>query len=112
MTSRNDGIEDGKTGTYGNVQVYLRRNGSNVTNRLSRFHPEIAKPKDRLPTAQGCMALVPSAPQLLFTNVAVAAAMLGAFYSWHCGDLDYEELYLDILTGRMVPVKREVSERP
>ena len=104
----NDGIEDGKTGTYGNIQIYLRSGGRDVTNCLSRFHPEIAKPKDRLPTEQGCMEAAASAPQLIFTNAAVAVAMLGAFYTWHCGCLSYEEVYLDILTGKMVPVNREV----
>ncbi len=105
----NDGVEDGKTGTYGNVQVYLRAGGRERTNRLSRFHPEIARPADRVPTAQGCAAAAASAPQLLFTNAAVAAAMLGAFYTWRCGALAYEEAYLDILTGRAVPVRRAVG---
>ncbi len=107
----NDGVENGKTGTYGNVQVYIRANGRNVTNPPSRFHPEIAHPADRLPAAQGCAALMASAPQLLFTNAAVAAAMLGAFYAWRQGALAYEEAYLDILTGRMVPVQRATEGR-
>jgi len=105
----NDGIEDGKTGTYGNVQVYLRKDGSDLTNPISRFHPEIATPRDKLPGSQGCTAAAASAPQLLFTNATVAASMLGAFYAWRCGCLEYEEVYLDILTGRMVPVKRELA---
>ncbi|MFQ5668118.1 MAG: ThiF family adenylyltransferase [Candidatus Binatia bacterium] len=104
----NDGVEDGKTGTFGNVQVYVRAAGRNLTNPLSRFHPEIARPADRVPGAQGCAAAMASAPQLLFTNAAVAAGMLGAFYAWRCGTLHFEEVYLDILTGRMVPVHRAV----
>jgi len=106
----NDGVEDGKTGTYGNVQVYLRTGSQNRTNTLSRFHPEIARPADRLPTAQGCGVSFASAPQLLFTNAAVAAAMLGAFYAWTRGALAYEEAYLDILAARMVPVHRAVAK--
>lgn len=105
----NDGVENGKTGTYGNVQVYRRKRGRDLTNPLSRFHPEIAQPADRLPTAQGCAAALASAPQLLFTNATVAAAMLGAFYAWRQGRLDFEEVYLDILTGRMVPARRAVA---
>jgi len=104
----NDGVENGKTGTYGNVQVYRRKAGRNLSNPLSRFHPEIAHPADRLPTAQGCLAALASAPQLLFTNATVAAAMLGAFYAWRAGRLDFEEVYFDILTGRMVPARRAV----
>jgi hypothetical protein len=104
----NDGIENGNTGTFGNVQIYLRRAGRDVTNPLSAFHPEIAKPADRLPTQLGCADAAASAPQLIFTNLAVASAMLGAFYSWRQGRRDYEEAYLDVLTGRMNPVRRAV----
>jgi hypothetical protein len=102
----NDGVEDGKTGTYGNVQVYLRAGGRDLTNPISRFHPEIAHPADRPPGGRGCAAAAAGAPQLLFTNAAVAAALLGAFYAWRSGRLAYEEAYFDILSGRMVPVRR------
>ena len=104
----NDGVENGSAGTFGNVQVFLRARGRNVTNPLSTFHPEIAAPADRLPTEQGCAAATPSAPQLLFTNAAVATAMLGAFYAWRRGALAYEEAYLDVLTGKHVPVSRKL----
>ncbi len=79
----NDGVEDENTGTYGNAQVYLRAGDRNITNPLSRFHPEIRKPADQLPTQQGCGIATASAPQLLFTNLAVASTLLGAFYSWY-----------------------------
>jgi hypothetical protein len=106
----NDGVEEGKTGTFGNAQIYIREKGRNVTNPLSRFHPEIAQPRDRLPTDQGCMAGAASAPQIIFTNAAVASAMLGAFYAWRCGTLEYEEAYFDILVARMVPLSRRVRQ--
>jgi hypothetical protein len=102
----NDGVEGDKTGTFGNVQVYLRAGGRDVTNPISAYHPEIARPGDRLPTAAGCGAQTASAPQLLFTNATVAAAMAGAFYAWRRGHLDWEEAYLDLATGRQVPVRR------
>lgn len=109
----NDGVEHGEGGTYGNVQVYLRDAGRDLTNPLSAYHPEIARPADRLPTQQGCAAAAASAPQLLFTNAAVAASLLGAFYAWHRGRLAYEEAYLDLVTGRHVPVRRALrAERP
>jgi len=102
----NDGVEGEKTGTFGNVQVYLRSGGHDVTNPISAYHPEIARPADRLPGAAGCAAATESAPQLLFTNASVAAALMGAFYAWRRGSLAYEEAYLDIETGRHVPVQR------
>lgn len=106
ISGGNDGIGDGRAGTLGNVQVYIRQAGRDVTNPLTRFHPEIAHPKDARPDERGCAVIAQVAPQLLFTNLAVAAAMLGAFHTWLSGALDYEEVYLDIARGRMTPVKR------
>jgi hypothetical protein len=106
ISGGNDGVENGRAGTFGNVQVYVRRAGRDVTNPLTRFHPELARPKDRRPDKRGCAALTPDAPQLLFTNLAVASAMLGTFHAWLSGTLDYEELYLDLALGRMTPVRR------
>lgn len=92
------------------MQSCLRAGGRDVTNPLSTFHPEIAEPGDRVPGG-GCAAATPSAPQLLFTNAAVASALVGAFYAWQRGALDYEEAYLDVLAGRQVPVRRKLQER-
>ncbi len=90
---------------------FARVDGRNVTNPITTFHPEIAKPADRLPTQQGCGELAAGAPQLLFANLAVASGLLGAFYAWTQDQLDYEEAYFDLLTGRCVPVKRAVRGR-
>ncbi len=104
----NDGVEDGKSGTFGSVQIYVREKGANRTNPISTFHPEIREPADELPTEQGCVAASASAPQLIVTNVAIASAMLGAFYAWRHGLLQYEEAYVDVSKGAAVPVKRAV----
>jgi hypothetical protein len=48
-----------------------------------------------------------AAPQLLFTNLAVASAMLNAFYAWRQGKLQYGEVYLDILEGKANPIVRQ-----
>lgn len=111
ISGGNDGVEDGRSGTFGNVQIYLRRDGRDLTNPLTRFHPEVARPRDQRPDRAGCAALTPEAPQLLFTNLTVAAAMLGAFHAWLTGTLRWEEVYLDIARSAMVPVRRRVSWR-
>jgi hypothetical protein len=80
-----------------------------VLSALSTFHPEIAKPADLLPDEEGCAAAMASAPQLLFTNAAVASAMLGSFYAWREGHLRWEEVYLDLAVGRQNPVTRNVA---
>jgi molybdopterin/thiamine biosynthesis adenylyltransferase len=113
ISGGNDGVENGKSGTFGNVQVFERRTGEDVTNPLTRFHPEIAEPEDHNPgdkKEESCAVLIHKIPQLAFTNLAVASAMLNTFYAWALGKLDYEEVYLDILQAKMVPVKRKVEE--
>jgi hypothetical protein len=92
----NEGVEGGRSGTFGSVLVYLRSGGRDLTPPPSRFHPEIP----------GCGAQLASAPQLLFTNMAVAVAMLGSFHAWREGKLGWEELHLDLHTGRSVPLAR------
>jgi hypothetical protein len=52
-----------------------------------------------------------SRAQLLFTNAAVASALLGAFYAWRQGVLAYEEAYIDVLAGRQLPVQRKLQAR-
>jgi hypothetical protein len=100
----NEGVDPPRErGTYGNVQVYLRRDGRDVTVPLTRFHPEIANPKGKLPTEASCVELALSTPQILFTNLAVASALLNAFFAHTCGQLDYQEVKLDVLEARMLP---------
>lgn len=100
----NEGVDPPRErGTYGNVQAYIRHDGKDVTAPLTRFHPEIANPRGKLPTELSCAELAISTPQILFTNLAVASAMLNAFYTFTCGQLAYQEVKLDILEARMMP---------
>jgi molybdopterin/thiamine biosynthesis adenylyltransferase len=101
-------ISGGNDYTDGNVQVYARAGGRDVTQPLTCFHPEIADPQDRSPHEMSCDELSQeAAPQLLFTNLAVASAMLNAFYAWRQGKLQYGEVYLDILEGKANPIVRQ-----
>jgi hypothetical protein len=106
ISGGDDGTENGRAATFGNVKIYLRKDGRDVSRSSTRFHAEVARPTNRRPDERGCEDLVQAAPQLLFTNLAVVAAMVGWFYAWLSGTLDYEEAYLDLSTGRMTPVKR------
>jgi hypothetical protein len=108
ISGGNDGVEAGQDGTYGNVQIVRRRAGRALTSPLGRFHPEIAEPTDDPPGLPGCVALAQAgAPQLLFTNLAVASAMLNAFYGLLRDAATYEEACLDIVKNRVTPVRRE-----
>jgi hypothetical protein len=108
ISGGNDGVgEDGhgKTlrGTYGNVQIYLRRGGRDASPSLTRYHPEIDKPADKLPSDLSCTDLIASVPQIVFTNLATASAMLNATWLLLCGALHYSELCFDIADGLMRP---------
>lgn len=106
----NDGVDETHSGIFGNVQAMIRQQGRNLTNSLTAYHPEIEQPADRHPEDPGCDDLQPTLPQLLFTNLAVASAMLSACYAWMHNRLTYEELYLDVMTGRTIPIRRATHE--
>jgi molybdopterin/thiamine biosynthesis adenylyltransferase len=110
ISGGNDGVEDGATGTFGNVQVVRRAAGRPLTNTLACFHPEIETPADRIPGELSCTELAAAGvAQLLFTNLAVASAMLNAFYGLLRDAVPYEEVYLDIAKNRMQPVERALA---
>jgi hypothetical protein len=115
ISGGNDGVEqspEGTTrrGTYGNIQVYLRRGGADCSPSLTRYHPEIAQPTDRLPADRSCTELLVSVPQVLFTNLAVASAMLNTLWLHVCGALHYSELAPDVAEGLMRPLPLPVSQ--
>jgi len=109
ISGGNDGVEQAKDGparrgTFGNVQVYRRRGGKDLDPALTRYHPEIARPADKLPTDLSCTELITSVPQVLFANLTVAAAILNTLLLHCCDQLAYPELVLDIAEGLMRPV--------
>ena len=84
----NDGVDPPhQRGSYGNVQIYIKRNGKELAPPITRFHPEIANADVSASKAdEGCGQIVSSVPQILFTNLAVASAMLNAFLAHTCGE--------------------------
>ena len=100
-------ISGGNDYEDGNVQVYIRQGGRDLTPSLARYHPEIADPQDRNPAALSCEELMAAgAPQLLFANLMVASLMLNAFYALRQGRLNYSEVYLDIVQNLSRAVSR------
>jgi molybdopterin/thiamine biosynthesis adenylyltransferase len=91
-------ISGGNDYEDGNVQIYVRQEGQDLTPSLTRYHPEIANPQDQNPAAMSCEELMAAgAPQLLFANLMVASLMLNAFYAIRQKRLNYSEVYLDIV---------------
>lgn len=91
----------------GNVQVYVRQNGKDVTPPLTYLHEEIERPTDRNPAEMSCEERAASGtPQLAFANMTAAANMTNAFYMVTEGKIAYSELYFDIETGQQRPILR------
>lgn len=116
ISGGNDGVETDSAGrqlrgTYGNCQVFIRRDGEDLCPDLTRYHPEIRQPEDHLPTDKSCTEMISSVPQILFANLQAAAAMLNAFWLYACDALHYSELAFDIAEGRMQPLPLPAPKR-
>lgn len=104
ISGGNDGVDPPREkGTYGNCQIAVRKNGQDLTAPITRYHPEIAKAAGEIPGGDGCGQIVASVPQILFTNLAVASAMLNALFAYTSGQLKYQEVQFDVLEARSVP---------
>lgn len=94
----------------GNVQIYIRQNGKDITPDLCAYHPEIANPDDKLPEEMSCEELAASEPQLYFANLGVATIMCWAFYNVVVKE-QYEksEIYFDIVQMTSIAKTRTVK---
>ncbi|UCG13583.1 MAG: ThiF family adenylyltransferase [Deltaproteobacteria bacterium] len=91
-------------GTYGNCQIYIRLGGQDLSPFLTRYHSEIREPADRHPAENSCTEMVQYVPQILFTNLTAASAILNTFWLFSCGALHYSELVFDTADGLMRPM--------
>ena len=108
ISGGNDGVGKDSTGatrrgTYGNVQITVRRKGRNRSPGLQQYHPEIRNPADKLPHELNCTELIASKPQILFSNLAVASAISNALLLYLSNDLHYAEASFDIAEALMRP---------
>jgi len=91
-------ISGGNDFTDGNVQIYIRREGRDITPDLCNYHPEINNPEDKHPNDMSCEELSHSEPQLLFTNLSVVSIMCWAFYNYIIlNNYKYSEIYFDMI---------------
>ncbi|MEQ8667811.1 MAG: ThiF family adenylyltransferase [Pirellulales bacterium] len=116
ISGGNDGVGPDSSGvhrrgSYGNVQIYIRRSGTDISPSLTTFHPEIDRPAQS--TAQEhCTEAIASTPQLLFANLMAASAICNAFWLYLCGSLHYSELGFDIADGKMRPLGLPAPKLP
>lgn len=104
-------ISGGNNYTDGDVIIYQRKNGKDITPPLHKL-PEIANPKDKNPgeftdeERQGCQQEAQANPQLLFMNLDIASSMLNCYYAYEQGRLNFNRVYSDILTQARRAVRR------
>lgn len=89
----------------GNIQLYLKIDGTEINNPITTFHPEIENPEGKSPEEMSCEELQISEPQLLFTNAMVALVMCCIYYNLMITDMDFNvtEVNFDISKLKMVP---------
>jgi len=94
----------------GSTYHYMRRDGKDVTDHPAEYHPELLNPSDRNPGELSCQerAELEGGTQLLATNMAVAAFLLGRTQKVIVdGEEDTEsEIKFDLGLGMSLPYDR------
>ncbi len=103
-------ISGGNDYIDGNVQVYIRENGKDLTPSLTMYHPEIDNPTDQHPVNMSCEELSNSDPQLYFSNLTAATVMCWVLYALQQGKFNFlkSEVYFDIEMMCIVPKNRTI----
>jgi len=103
-------ISGGNDFTDGNVQIYVKQGGKELTPDLCAYHPEIASPTDKSPEEMSCEELSESEPQLYFANLGAATIMCWAFYNVVINnDVKVSEVYFDIVSMASLSKIRKVK---
>ncbi len=103
-------ISGGNEYIDGNVQIYMKEGGEEITPSLTDYHPEIRNPGDKSPEEMSCEELSKSEPQLLFTNLTVATIMCWVFYAaivLRNVPANFAEVYFDIENMNVKPTLRK-----
>jgi molybdopterin/thiamine biosynthesis adenylyltransferase len=76
-------ISAGNEMTDGNVNLYLRKDGKDITPPLWMLHPEISRDKGGDRSAMSCeeIAAMPGGGQVIFTNLMAASLSLAMFWN-------------------------------
>lgn len=110
-------ISGGNDEISGQAQMFCRKDGKDLTPRISHFAPEILSDKDPnniFPDEDDCSAEYEDRPQLILTNFAAASCMLNLFYSEvelkdECPEADaLNESIFDLRQGGRVAVFNRV----
>ena len=99
-------VNGGNESTDGSLQLWVRRDGKNVTPPLSFMHPEILTPSPHDPSKLDCQqrAQMPGGEQTIVANMMSATQMLNAIRSLHEWEteqrpLRWTQIFFDLQTG-------------
>ena len=99
---------------FGSIYHYQRRNGVDITSHPVETHPEYQNPPDRNPGEMSCQerAEIEGGTQILATNMAVAAMILGRIQHTIVSEQNPEqsEIYFDLALGMSQPYNRMVEQ--
>jgi molybdopterin/thiamine biosynthesis adenylyltransferase len=85
----------------GDVCIYIRCDGRDITPDLTYKHPEVAEPEDKAPFELNCDQVIESKPARLVTVLAVVDWMMATFLNYLEENIDYYELYFDSSSARV-----------
>jgi molybdopterin/thiamine biosynthesis adenylyltransferase len=98
---------------FGSIYHYQRRDGYDVTDHPVNNHPEYDNPPDKNPGELSCQerASIEGGTQILSTNMAVAAYLLGRVQKTIVAKQspDEAEIYFDLAIGKAEPYDRRPS---
>lgn len=103
-------ISGGNEYTDGNVQIYVKKGGKELTPDICAYHPEIDLPLDKSPEDMSCEELSESSPQLFFTNLGASTIMCWAFYNVVVkNEVSISEVYFDIVSMTSLSKTRKIK---
>jgi hypothetical protein len=98
-------INAGNELSDGNVQLFVREDGVNMTPPITFMHPEIEFKSAEDRAAMTCQqaAALPGGGQLILANQQAAAWMLAALWRWHTNEWEtgWTELVFDLRKGQV-----------
>lgn len=110
ISGGNSTVEEGN---YGLVQVFMRRQGRNLTLPLAnKYHPVIMYPADNIPSEDEELRQHRCGydPQHIAANLFAATLILSTFCTIiEEGKIGYDEVWFEVRTGQAIPVRREVT---
>jgi len=98
---------------FGSIYHYQKRDGKEITCHPAEFHPEYDSPPDKNPGELSCQerSQIEGGTQLLATNMAVSAMLLGRVHKTIvCNQIPEEtEVFFDLGLGKAEPFNRTLD---